>query len=889
MTINFRGYVYNDAGEAVSGASVKLLDTGTTTQEGSTVTTNSAGLWSFTDVSETDAPFDVEITKGTSVRRIRWDDQISLKEIDVRNDTAAGTPAATFTNLTNSASNQVAVFRNSNSTRADGDEIYLSFKLANSAGDIEEFARITAEAVDVTDGEEDGQLRFGVAKTNGTITDVFTINSTTGGDTSMTLDVSGDLTLDADGGDIFFKDGGTTFGSATNTGGNLIIKSGTTTALTFSGANVTAAGTIGSGAITSTGIVTGTGFTAGNAVLAEAELELLDGLTAGTAIASKVVTTDANIDTSGQRNLTITGELDAATLDISGNADIDGTLEADAITINGTAIGSIYGVIAGSSSIVTTGALDSGSITSGFGNINTGSSTITTTGAVATGALTTGTDGSGVDVIFYSGTSGDNLTWDASEEQLIITGTNGATSLNVADGNVAIADDLDVDGTTNLDAVDIDGAVQLDATLTVGANDQGYDIIFYGDTASANVTWDTSADDLIFNGAARIVVPDGQLVLGSTAVSSTAAELNLLDGVSGLVQADLTKLAAVDATAAELNLLDGSAKSTSSITIADADAFVVIDGTTTKQIPASDIKTYASGGATAADDIANGDGAVNILTTSGNITLDAQANDADVIIKVDDNGSAVTAVTFDGSDEGNAIFVNDVQLKSDGALLEFGADLDTTLTHTDGTGLTLNSTNKLTFGDAASFIQQSADGTLRIDGESIIDMNASTRVDISGTTTIGGSTVGYGTPALTVRKNQDTALTCDRTSDTGALIRLTIDGSEKGSIVCDASSTGYNTSSDYRLKENQTAISDGLTRVKALKPYRFNFKADAGVTRDGFFAHEAAAVVPASVTGAKDATDSNGDPAYQGMDNSKLVPILVAALKEIDARVTALE
>ena len=61
--------------------------------------------------------------------------------------------------------------------------------------------------------------------------------------------------------------------------------------------------------------------------------------------------------------------------------------------------------------------------------------------------------------------------------------------------------------------VDIDGAVQLDATLTVGANDQGYDVILYGDTASANMTWDTSADDLIFNGAAGLIVPDGQFTL----------------------------------------------------------------------------------------------------------------------------------------------------------------------------------------------------------------------------------------------------------------------------------------------------------------------------------------------------------------------------------------
>ena len=89
-------------------------------------------------------------------------------------------------------------------------------------------------------------------------------------------------------------------------------------AAAFTGA-VTMASTLGV-----TGVVTGAGFTAGSAVLAEAELELLDGLTAGTAIASKVVTTDSSIDTSGQRNLTISGELDAATLDISGAIDIAG-------------------------------------------------------------------------------------------------------------------------------------------------------------------------------------------------------------------------------------------------------------------------------------------------------------------------------------------------------------------------------------------------------------------------------------------------------------------------------------------------------------------------------------------------------------------------------------
>jgi len=69
-----------------------------------------------------------------------------------------------------------------------------------------------------------------------------------------------------------------------------------------------------------------------------ADINLIDGITNGTVIASKAIITDSNKDISGGRNITISGELDAATLDISGNADIDGTLEADAITLNGTSI-----------------------------------------------------------------------------------------------------------------------------------------------------------------------------------------------------------------------------------------------------------------------------------------------------------------------------------------------------------------------------------------------------------------------------------------------------------------------------------------------------------------------------------------------------------------------
>tara|TARA_R110000851_G_scaffold114339_6_gene239622 strand:+ start:8517 stop:10358 length:1842 start_codon:yes stop_codon:yes gene_type:complete len=123
-----------------------------------------------------------------------------------------------------------------------------------------------------------------------------------------------------------------------------------------------------------------------------------------------------------------------------------------------------------------------------------------------------------------------------------------ATTLTLA-GNADFNGDLDVAGTTNLDAVDIDGAVQIDNTITVGANDQGYDVILYGDTASANITWDTSADDLIFNGAAGLIVPEGQFTLGSTAVASTATELNLLDGLTA-IDTDISSVSGSDDTLA---------------------------------------------------------------------------------------------------------------------------------------------------------------------------------------------------------------------------------------------------------------------------------------------------------------------------------------------------
>ena len=123
---------------------------------------------------------------------------------------------------------------------------------------------------------------------------------------------------------------------------------------------------------------------------------------------------------------------------------------------------------------------------------------------------------------------------------------------------------------------------------------------------------------------------------------------------------------------------------------------------------------------------------------------------------------------------------------------------------------------------------------------------------------------------------------------TGKAFRVMLAQTEIGSIGMGAGGTTFNTSSDYRRKENIINLTDAITRLKTLTPKRFNFKDEPSVTRDGFLAHEVTAV-PEAITGTKDQVDSNNDPVYQQMDQSKLVPLLVAALQEAVARIEALE
>ena len=104
-----------------------------------------------------------------------------------------------------------------------------------------------------------------------------------------------------------------------------------------------------------------------------------------------------------------------------------------------------------------------------------------------------------------------------------------------------------------------------------------------------------------------------------------------------------------------------------------------------------------------------------------------------------------------------------------------------------------------------------------------------------------------------------------------------------GGITTNGSSTSYNTSSDYRLKENEVSISNGIDRLKQLQPYRFNFIVDPDTTVDGFFAHEVQDIVPEAISGEKDGEE------MQGIDQAKLVPLITAALQEVITKIESLE
>jgi hypothetical protein len=401
--------------------------------------------------------------------------------------------------------------------------------------------------------------------------------------------------------------------------------------------------------------------TIGSAGISETELEILDGAT--------VTTTELNI---------IDGDTTASSTTL---ADADRVVVNDAGTMKQVALTDFETYFESAldtlSNVTTVGALNSGSITSGFGAIDNGSSAITTTGTITYGSLS---DGSITVTAFvdeddmssnsatlvptqqsvkayvdaqitaedldFQADSGGALSIDLDSETLTFTGgtgidtsgsgnavtfaidstvttlagsqtlTNKTLTSAVLNGTISGTSIKDEDDMTSNSASHL--ATQQSIKAYVDAQITAEDLDFQADSGGA-LSIDLDSETLTFTGgtgidtsgsgnAVTFAIDSTVATLSGTqtltnktltspkinedvALTSTATELNLLDGVSGLVQADFTKLAAVDATATELNIMDGDT-SASSTTLVDADRVVTNDNGTMKQVALSDVKTY---------------------------------------------------------------------------------------------------------------------------------------------------------------------------------------------------------------------------------------------------------------------------------------------------------
>ncbi len=352
--------------------------------------------------------------------------------------------------------------------------------------------------------------------------------------------------------------------------------------------------TLTSGVLTVAGEVSMTTLDIGgtNVTSTAAELNLLDGITAGTVSASLAVIADSNKDITGFRNVTLTGELDAGSLDISGDADIDGTLEADAITINGTTlaetISDTVGAMVGSNT--ETGIAVSYDDADNTLDFVLGSSQTTITSLTNT-SLVVGRDA-------------DNDI-DFATDNTILFRAEGADQIKLVNGAIVPVTDNDIDlGTSSLEFKDayFDGTVTADAfagplTGNVTGNASGTAATVTG-AAQSNITslgtlTTLTVDNVIVNGTTIGHTDDTDLITLADGIATVAGEVSVTTLDIGGTN--------VTSTAAELNIIDGNTSATST-TLADADRLVTNDNGTMVQVALSDVKTYLSSAGFSSED-----------------------------------------------------------------------------------------------------------------------------------------------------------------------------------------------------------------------------------------------------------------------------------------------
>jgi hypothetical protein len=743
------------------------------------------------------------------------------------------------------------------------------------------------------------------------------------------------ITLMADEGDdagdewkLNIADGGTlTLGNDINSAGTYVTHLTITPNATVANSTMAVAGNLTVGGALTLG---------SGAVISEAELETIDGITPGTVLASKAMVVDANKDITGGRNLTITGELDVGNININGNTIISTDTNGD-INISPD----------GTGTVVIDTDLD-------VDNINVNGNTVSSTDT--NGDINLSPNGTGT-VVINTDLDVDNI--NINGNTIISTDTNG---------NIA----LTPNGTGEVDISKVDIASgEIDGT-TIGAN-----------SAAAGTFTTLSATTL-----------GSSVDLNSQALTNANIDSGAIDGVtlgtnSAVTEAQVDNINingnTISSTDTNGNLTlapNGTgvvALSSTDLTFGDNDKAIFGAG--------SDLQIYHDGSDSIINDAGTGslkfqyggtDGVV--FDSSGNVGIGAPPNATFGSLLYTQgtpaaNKPIVSAYSQGNSNNAGFALFNDSGNRgiwTTGSTMRFtrtyegNSTADLTIDASGNLGIGTSSPSgvlAVTDGSNGLIIGQSNENFHAANSHRFYSQNYSTEhmhINSSGSVFVAKTATNFATAGIEIRpegaiditRSAGSPLHLNRTSSVGEIANFYYNGAQVGSITVAASSTAYNTSSDYRLKENVTADWDATTRLKQLNPVRFNFIADADTTVDGFLAHEVEDIVPEAITGTKDAMrdeeyevsaatgdiytpaieavlDEDGNevtpavaevihstdaerpeelaegqkwretkeavmgtrsvPDYQGIDQSKVVPLLTKALIESVAKIEALE
>ena len=651
------------------------------------------------------------------------------------------------------------------------------------------------------------------------------------------------------------------------------------------------------------------------------ELNYVDVATAGTVEASKAIVVDSNKDFTGGRNITITGELDAATLDISGDADIDGTLEADAITINGVTLAETISDTVGA---MVTSNTETGIAVTYDDSDNTldfviGTLNQDTTGNAATAtALETARTIHGVS---FDGTANIDLSEVIQDTVGAMVSSNTESGITVAyedsdgtldftvgtlnqdtTGNAATATALETARTIH--GVSFDGTANIDLTEvvqdTVGA-------MFSSNTETGITATYQDSDgtiDLTVSGAAVTSIADTD---GDTKIQ-----------VEESSDEDIIRF---DVGGSEKATLNGSG-------VLDVDGGITIDNIT---IDGTEID-LSSGDLTidcAADIVLDADGGniemkddglhfYSISRSGDNAIIQSVISDGDVIIQGNDGGSTITALTLDMSEAGEATFNSHINLP-DSAKIKLGAGDDLQIYHDgnnsiisdEGTGsIFLRGTNEVNIQSALghNYLKSTISAGTQIyfdnsekfatvtggikvtgnienaSGDMTIDVAGDLDLDVDGEhirfkddgTEIGN--IDMGSQNLGIRSKVSDKDIIFLGNDGGSEITaLTLDMSAAGAATFNDNVTAY---SDERLKDNIETIENGLDKVEQLRGVTYTRDEKESI---GVIAQEVEKILPEIVLTADD------EMGTKSVDYSRLTAVLIEAVKELSARVKELE